>query len=60
MSDDNKSVDAETAKNIKLIQEIAIRLATAEIIQENRDEIVRRARAKLVAQGLPPEPGSAE
>lgn len=46
--DDNKAMEPLTA-----LKAMAVRQATLEVVSENRDEIVKRARAKLVAMGVP-------
>lgn len=38
--------------HIEVMKARAVRQATIELISENRDEIIKRARAKLVAMGI--------
>lgn len=40
-------------EKLSMLKKLAVQVATTEIIAENRAEIVKRARAKLVAMGVP-------
>jgi hypothetical protein len=46
-----KPADPEKIR-ILVLRANAVRSALNEVVSENRDEIIRRARAKLVAQGI--------
>lgn len=45
-------MDIKASSRIKALRTQAVLDATFEIVSEQRDEIVRRARAKLIAQGI--------
>lgn len=51
MSDDNKETEDAITK-LNLLKATAIRQAMFEVIAESKPEIIRRARAKLVAMGV--------
>lgn len=52
MDEGQKPKDAEL-EQLMAMKAVAVRQATYEVVTENRAEIVRRARAKLVAMGVP-------
>lgn len=53
--DDNKksTQQDEYVEQLMAMKAVAVRQATFEIVAEQRAEIVKRARAKLVAMGVP-------
>lgn len=57
MNDNNEATEK---KAIEMLRATAVRAAMVEVVGENRAEIVRRARAKLVAMGVPVEQAEAE
>ena len=48
---ENKSDEAQ-APDVQMLKAVAIRIAMTEIIAEQRAEIIRRAQARLEAQGV--------
>jgi hypothetical protein len=50
--EDNTQKTAEPLDPDAIARAVAVREAMCEIMNENRAEILRRARAKLVAQGI--------
>lgn len=42
----------DPAIKTQVLKSQAVRQATIEVLSENRDEILRRARAKLIAMGV--------
>jgi hypothetical protein len=50
--EDNTQKTAEPLDPDAIARAVAVREAMCEIMNENRSEILRRARAKLVAQGI--------
>ncbi len=50
----NEEIREQRDEKLKqqIIMATAVREAMVEVVGENRDEIVKRARAKLVAQGI--------
>lgn len=50
---DAKKPDDEQLEKLMAMKAVAVRQAMFEIVSENRAEIVKRARAKLVSMGVP-------
>lgn len=53
MEESNERKDVLKKQFVESARASAVRQATVEIINENREEILKRARAKLVASGMP-------
>ena len=55
-NEDIEGKPATPEQRLQVMKAQAVGQATVEVLSENRTEIVRRARAKLVAMGIPLSP----
>lgn len=60
LTDEEKKAKADAEAQTAVIRARAVRQAMFEILGENREEIVKRAQAKLEALGLKVEPGDVQ